>query len=513
MRFASTLFVMLIIFLFSVYLRMALVNNTISNYDHCDFFLLTTFENWEERGIADCHFSPILTYNNLGDKHVAYYKRLESKEGDNYFVSFPPFAFLFPYGIFKLLHIVPGKLAIQVLNMLLHFVGAFFIYMILFRHFNKSTSLKLHFPSLVAFTVYLFIPILLYTHAVVYFPETLGQVLWVVAIYLTTRWVDAGAEAKRKSAYLLGIAIFFMIYTEWIGILYVVVLLIVLQRNKAYEPSDKIFLIKSVLVSFMLSITLTLVQYSSIDGFWALAKAFAIRYAERSGLMDAVHSDMGFNFFSSESYLKFAINLNAVLYPFGYLLILLTAIVVFKSGFAYLLQVIKRNKILFSLATFPGIIHLFVFFNSSVIHRHCVAVLGISIAVFSGLISAWFINRMGAGSKIIIIQIAIICIAVILSRLNLDSSHPAHSDHSFLSTAAKVIKQDSKKDEVVFLNMKTEFPNPLHYISFMSKRNMLYANDSVDAKNKLGLLQKSKGVFYQFNEISEVPVVYRFSFQ
>lgn len=511
MRFAGTLFVLIVVFLISVFARIGLVNNVVSNYDHCDFFLLTTYENWNERGIKDCHFTPVLTYNNPGDKHVAYYKRLESKEGDNYFVSFPPFAFLFPYTIFKVLHVVPGKLAIQVFNMFLHFVSAFFIYLLLFRHYIKNDPLRLHLPSLVAFTVYLFIPILLYAHAVVYFPETLGQVFWIIALYLSMRWVDAGVEAKRKTAYLLATVVFFMIYTEWIGIFYVIILLIAVQRSKVIELADKLFLMKSVFISAASAIVLTFVQYSSIDGVVSLLKAFVIRYAERSGMMDTTHSDLGFNYFTPGSYMRLAANLHSVLFPFGYLLIVMAIIIGFNKGFNYLLDAAKRNKILLSLATIPGIIHLFVFFNSSVIHSHCAAVLAPGIAVLFGLVYGWLLDNFGRTVKSILMQSAVVVIAIFFSKQYFDRSHQPHPDHSFLTQAANTIKQDAQKDEVIFLNIKTDLGNPLQYISFMSKRNMLYANDSVEVKQAFATLNKSKAVFYQFEAADQKPLVSRFA--
>jgi hypothetical protein len=500
------------IFLLSVFARFSLVNKAISNYDHCDFFLLTTFENWNERGVADCHFSPILTYNNPGDKHVASYKRLESVSGDNYFVSFPPFSFLFAYAVFKAIHIAPGKLAIQVLNIALHFISAFFIYLLVFNYYNKNTSLKLFMPALVAFVVYLFIPIVMYMHTVVYFPETFGQVLWIIAFYLTFSWFNSSVENKHRAGYLLSLSIFFMTYSEWIGIFYATILLILVKRSDVIEKSDKSFITKSIFISSASAVLLTLIQYSSINGIKALAKAFVVRYAERSGLLDSTHSDLGFNFFSAVSYLRFMTNLNAVLFPFGYLLIVLVIIIGFIKGYPYLWQTIKKHKMLVVLATMPGIIHLFVFFNSSVIHSHCVAVLGVGIAVFLGCITCR-IYSVATGKKIIlnILVVFILCTSIAAAKLNFDHSHAAHNDYSFLTQTADFIKQDAQKDEAVFLNIKTELSNSLNYISFMSKRNMLNIKDTVEAKWELQKLNKTKAVFYQFDSQAKAPFVCRFS--
>lgn len=212
---------LIVIFLVSIFVRLNLINNTVTNYDHCNFFLDPIFQNWQQRGMADCHFSPVLTYTNSGDKHMVSYKRLESPEGDNYFVSFPPFAFMLTYKIFSLLHITSGKLSIQIANLLLHFISSIFIYLLVFNYCNRNSTVKSFIPAVTAFAVYVFTPIVMYTHVMIYFPETMGQVLWIVALYLSVKWFNSYPTRNHTVAYLLFVVLFFLIYTEWIGIFYV----------------------------------------------------------------------------------------------------------------------------------------------------------------------------------------------------------------------------------------------------------------------------------------------------
>ena len=120
-------------------------------------------------------------------------------------------------------------------------------------------------------------------------------------------------------------------------------------------------------------------------------------------------------------------------------------------------------------------------------------------------------DKTGSVNENNIIHIAVIGIAILFSNQYFNNAHPAHKDFSYLTEAANVIKRDSQKDEVVFLNTKTKLSNPLQYLSFVSKRNILYANDSLDARKKLEKLNKSRAVFYQFNTIASAPVVCRFT--
>ncbi len=504
------------IFCASIFVRKSLVNKTVSNFDHCDFYLSTTFENWGERGLADCYFSPILTYNNPGDKHVAYYKRLESKQGDNYFVSFPPFTFLFTYTLFKTLHLVPGKLAIQWLNICLHFISAYFIYLLIFRRYNKTLPLQLYTPALAAFTVYMFIPVVLYTHTVVYFPETLGQVFWLIALYQTFRWLNSSPEKKVTNALTLGLVLFFMTYTEWIGIIYAIVFVFFVARSNTMEQYDKKIAIKSVGIASLAALLLTGIQYGSINGVVNLAKAFLLRYSERSGLLNADHSDLGYNFFTLESYWRFAGNLHTALFPYGYLLVLFTVLLLIKNGKSFVLQVLQKNKLLLALSFLPGIVHLFIFFNSTVIHRHCVAVLGVGIAIFSGIAVKYLLSKKISINKAKLakgITAVFMCITVCLSIWNFSAYLTPLPDYSYLTQVATFIKADAQKEEVIFLNFPTELSSSFNYISFTAKRSILPANDTKEVITQLKKLHKPKAVFYQFNEPRKPPLVYRISIE
>ena len=519
MRLSGLFITLLAFFSVSIVVRQSFINNTVNNYDHCDFFLLTTFENWQERGIADCHFSPIQTNNNPGDKHVAYYTRLESASGDNYFVSFPPFSFLFAYGVFEVSHITPSKISIQVLNLALHFVSAFFIYIIVFRKYRKEESVVIHTPSLFAFSAYLFIPILLYEHLDIYFPELLGQVFWIGTLYFSFRWFEK-LQRRKIDVLLISLFIFFMCYTEWIGIFFVVVLLWVLRKNKFIEQREKRQLAKGVILSSIAALALTLVQYGSIAGLPKLFKAFALRYAERSGILNSEHSDMGLNYATAESYARFFESLHSVLMPFGYLLLLGVCVAIYKLGLDRLRLFIKANTNLVGLALLPGIIHLLVFFNSSVVHRHCLAVLGVGIAIGIGILAHWVISEMGT-KKIFVNSglIVVMTLSIFLCKAHFEKTYHNEYDFSPLTTAANFIHENSQRNEVIFLSVKTNVPVPINYISFKSGRNMVYANDWLDAREKLKKLNAKRlevnpaGIFYKFNPSAGKPVVYRFSIQ
>ena len=507
-----TLAVLVLIFFVSVGIRWRLISNEINNYNHSEFFLLTTFENWDQRGIADCYFSPIQTFGNPGDKHVAYYKRLESKEGDNYFVSFPPFAFIFAYGTFKLLHIIPSKFAIELLNLFLHFISAVFIYLLVFRHYRRVDPFDLHLPSLAAFGVYLFTPIVLYLHTAIYFPETLGQVLWVIALYCTYNWYICPADDKRRWSFGLMAVIFTLAYTEWIAIFYVFTLWLVLRKEKNSASAERSFLNKGILISTFAGLLLTVLQYAAIGGWAALLRAFGIRFMERSGVFATSNSGDGLNYFTAESYLRIAHSLQGLLFPFGYLLMIFLAVIVYRNGWATVRSVLERNRFLIMLATLPAIIHLLVFFNGTAVHRHCMALLGPGLALLAGFVMHCISAKAGETTiRMRVVLFSVLAVSAIGCRLYVDRYYFVRTDCSFLAKAADEIRESAENDEAVFLAIKTDKDIPLYYISYMSKRNMIYARSIADAMHKLDSLQKPKAVYYKFDETMEWSTLFRFS--
>jgi hypothetical protein len=511
--------VLLCVFLVSIGVRQFGINNVVDNTNHPDIFMLETLKIWGQRGLADCHFSPIQTFGHPGDKGIAYYKRLESKQGDNYFVSFPPFSFLLAYGLLKLAHLIPGKLAIQVLNLALHLVSAFFIYMIVFEASSKNAELKhrclagLHIPSMVAYGIYLFTPVLMYVHVAVFCPEIVGLAFWVIALYFTMNWFNSASDRKNAKALLLGSIVFLMIYTEWIGLFYVGVLLFILLKSRKEESRKHLFLIRTLICSTVLSLSLTIFQYGLIDGPSALFHAFLIRFSERSGLRDSAHSDLGYNYLNLASYPRLWSIIESGFFPLVYFLAGMLLLILFLKGYRYLYAGIRKDIRLLSLAILPGILHLLVFFNSSVIHGHCISVLGPGAAIASGILAYWA-QQYPVLQKSYwwrnVLPVAILFLVIFSSGFYYYHSwNRPKKDYSFLTKAASLIQKDAGDEDALFLNVQTELANPELFISYAANRNMACARDSIQAVELFRKSKKRRGVFYQFTESGKPPLIFR----
>ena len=151
MQFFKIFSLLIFIFLVSILIRLPFFNKPVRSGNFSQIITLTTLENWETQGLKACHFCPVLTWNNPADKFISFYKRVEDQKGNNYFVSFPPFAFLFAYFVFKIIHLTLNQLMLEILALMLHFISAFFIFQIIQNVLQKN---KISLPGILGFTTF-----------------------------------------------------------------------------------------------------------------------------------------------------------------------------------------------------------------------------------------------------------------------------------------------------------------------------------------------------------------------
>ena len=107
--------VLLGIFLLSVGVRWPQLNRPLSkHHEFCTALSLRVMQIWYDNGIEKYNFNPVMTYNNPADKYINNNANtsgeMMDKDSNYYYVSHPPFAYYFPYFIFKALHIRPDVL-------------------------------------------------------------------------------------------------------------------------------------------------------------------------------------------------------------------------------------------------------------------------------------------------------------------------------------------------------------------------------------------------------------------
>ena len=128
----KTLGILFGVFLLSVIVRLPNLNRPLSK--HHEFVTgvsLLPMQIFSMEGAATYNFSPVMSYPNKADKHIKNHaSRLKDAEGNYYYISHPPLAYLLPHFTFTLLNIKPTALALQLFNLLFHFITALFVFKI-----------------------------------------------------------------------------------------------------------------------------------------------------------------------------------------------------------------------------------------------------------------------------------------------------------------------------------------------------------------------------------------------
>ena len=496
MQFFRIFILLVFIFSLSILVRLPFLNNQVRSGNFGHIITLTTLENWETQGLKACHFSPVLTWNNPADKFIAFYKRVEDKNGNNYFISFPPFAFLFVYFIFKIIHSVPNQITLEILALLLHFISAFFIFKII-QNVPQKNENKNQLPGILGFTAFCFFPPLLY-HGFNFFPDLVVIPMWLAGILFFIKYFLSENNPKLKQYVIIFILNFLMIYTEWIGILFAftICIICILNFKKDYKYLQ---LLKTTIISSFVALLLIFFQYLSINGFYSLFRGLSLRFLERSGWFGNHYSDQALSFFNLKSYCVFLLQFHHVFLGLGYLLILMIAIVCINKYKKNNFRISSKNSLIFILCFLPIFLHFIFLFNSNILHFGEWAKLGVPVSVGIGIAVNKLSKSISFKKINIFIFVFIFCSSVFLSVRSFYHYMSLQPDDTNFYRYSEIIKKKSLKNEAIFVKNNIEPPQSIVFLSYLVKRNIMFAADTNDVKKILKEKNKSNGAFFTFD--------------
>ncbi|MBP7497778.1 MAG: hypothetical protein KA792_08960 [Bacteroidales bacterium] len=498
--FIWTILTMLLFFLITVLIRYGYMSYKVPSNNQGHLILLTTLENFVKQGATDCYYSPIQTWNNKGDKHITYYKRLEDYKGNNYYISHPPFSFILTYSVFKILNLTPNQFALQLMGLISHLLSAVFIYLIITNYFNRR-AFAFFFPAIISYISYLFVPVLMHLYLYHIFCETFVQPFWIIGIYFTL--ILFKNEVNRKKLFLLGILIFLMIYTEWLGLFFAFALSILCLYYRKREKKYKLIFLTS-LISSVLALFTILIQYSSINGFSSFIHSFYIRFIERSGFFGNGLSDQGLSFLNPQSYLLLLKQIHNLMNGFGYLFLamfIVSLIITIRSK-NYKFKLSQEAKYLITLSLLPPLMYFFVFFNASIIHYIYIAKFAVPMSLFMGVIYKKLLLAFSfKQTKFFIFTFAIVKVAVLIISIYIFIARaPYDENYAYLEKVTEIITDNTTGDEAIFVNIKSKAFNPLVFLNYSTKRNIMFSNNQYQAKKLMIDNNKQKAVFFRFNQ-------------
>ena len=167
------------------------------------------FPLWKAHGISTYHWIPVTadsTNTNLCNSELPHTHSL---------LSHPPLAYYMGYPFYLL-----DPIKSYVLNYLLSFISALFIYAtvcLLCYHRFRS---KLHIPGLFAFLIYLTNPYVMKIQMHIFHPDTVVQAEFIGLTYIALKMIMRKQVSTFKYLFSFSLLNFMMVYTSWIGVLF-----------------------------------------------------------------------------------------------------------------------------------------------------------------------------------------------------------------------------------------------------------------------------------------------------
>ena len=496
---------LILAFSVSIPFRLNFINNNTNELDECHLNMLIIMKVWEADGAFYHKLSPCITFPNSGDKFAAYFKRLEDRKGDNYYISYPPLIYIVTYPLTKIVGISNAKLMMQIVNLLAHLISCLLIYFIVLEYFKKKQD-SFFIPAFIAFSIYAFSPLMLTFHTHIYFPEMAGQFMFILVLYYTLKLINRDREVSVRSLSIFGFLIFLFIYSDWLGVFFVLALVLLLYLKKKQANIRK--LLVTVLVSAFLGLVVILIQYSLINGIRSLMVSLFMRFAERSGFFPQGYFSLGDNFYNWNTYKLFINNFFNNIGLFGLAGIIMFIIWLLSQKVIKCYGNLIKNKLVF-LTLIPSLMSAIIFFNATAIHYHYYARIIVPLSLGTGILSYLFIQKITAKFKKPVTFITLIILFGIVSfsliqYYNNEKKVLAMIHPGITENASKYISENSTNDEVIFLNYKPLGYQPVIYLTSITERNILDATSLEDAYKRFEVYPQKKAVLITVDELGNL---------
>lgn len=483
------------IFLLSVLVRWPQLNRPLSkHHEFCTAISLRVMQIWYDNGIENYGYNPVMTFNHPADKFINNSAnqtgRMIDKQGNYYYVSHSPFAYYFPYFIFKMIHLRPDVLPLQIFNLFLHFISGLFVYFtVCLLSFNRARSLPYR-SAVVAFALYIFLPVTLWFQGNVYMSDMAVHTLFVIGVYTVLKMIIRQRFYSPKYIFFFVLLLALMIYTSWLGLFFAFGVLVYSLLHVRAIKGFRVLIWSTVLVTLVM-LRLIVYQYSQINGVGAYVEEMLNRYIVRGSLEETNQGLWHFMF----SYL-WLIKTLLYNYVIHYLVIYIAI-----AAFLWIAISRKKLKIVFSengyrfiwLSVTPIVLMHVFFLNYS---EQDFSVLYASL-FFSVLVGILYDKIKKSGAVPLLKMRMGLTAVLLLLIIQFYAMNTAGSvELNYYKTLAQKINAVVQPDDVIFVSQEAE-PQTIFY----AQRNMRFARDSADAAGFLKATHGSKGVFIKFTAV------------
>lgn len=379
------------LFLYSVQIRQEKLSLPHSiQHEWVTSHVLITCEIWDEAGGPQAYnFNPVYTYPGEGNKGLGNLGGvMDPADGKQYYISYPPFAFICAYYATKLLG-GPDISSIRAFGLILHLLCALLIYLI-FVKLRKSKKDSISIAGLTASVLYLFSTGFLWGHSIIYFADILVQPLIILALLFTVRLIKQDYKNELMFLIAFGVIIFIGTYTEWLGLFFSFITGITFLVFY-FVQKKKVFLKSFLIVGFSasLALSITLIQYVSISGWETLNEVASMKFEERSGNQEKIYGLEIYNWENPKSleFMEIFLNRNflMVINMFGICFFFLIPVLIWRKS-RNKISGLSPKLIIFGILFLSILLHNVLFFNFNVLHNFANLKTGLLMVMTIGLV-------------------------------------------------------------------------------------------------------------------------------
>lgn len=484
-------------------MRLPNINRPLSkHHEFVTAVSLRVIQIWYDEGASTLNFNPVMNFSGDANKsinnHASTTSGMKDKEGNYFYISHPPFGYIFPYFFHKILHIRPTVLSLQIFHLVLNFISAFFIYLIVCLLGQQRPFSKIYIAGIIGYIVYLFNPSVLWFQSNTYMSDMAVHLFFILGVYTMLKLLMRKRFFSVKYLIYYALFLFLMIYTSWLGLFFAfsvfVYSLIKLRTEKVFLP-----LLIITIVSTYLALWLIIKQYSSIAGLEPFISQMLDRVAERG----SAGGEGIIGFFSKKAtelkillfnYLTSYLPIFLLIATFGWLVITRAKlrIVFTKNGYRFLwLSTLPVLLLHFFLLNYSG--HDFVSLYGSLFLAVLIAILYDKLREAQTL-SKWMLN--GGITLIVLLSLGM------YYYINMPGNY-SHKGYLYGESKeiGEFVKKEAQPDEVVFI-MGNVLLDP--QVIIYAQRNIKKVNSKDEMNSFLEKHPLNKGIFFTVKDYENI---------
>lgn len=474
-----------VIFSISVVIRAPYLNSSLG--DHHEWITahaLIVLENYDNFPLTTHFFRLISSYPNNNNRYVFQdsVMRHMDQSGIGYYTSYPPFAIIFAYVIFRIFNIPTTIMSLQLLNLFLHGLTSILLFLILHKLSTKQKTLS----AVLGTTIYIFAAPNLWFLSVTYSWDIFWFYLVIVATYILTRIINA-PRPQLSDLILLGLVVGLTILSELQGIFFSFAIII---GAWLFKIPHRFKIIKTVFVGSCVAVSAFLLHTSLTINLISFAKymfgKFFVSYGTLSHKAYEINNPTNF----------WQIYQPLIMPTFVIFLLIALAFLVSKSRFN------QDQKYIISIGFIPAMLHVIFMFPDIITHEFALVLLIITVSVMIGSM----VGSISTSSRKLIrysqMSLLTICITIyaIISTANFQSIYywaTFGNESDQYEVLAQNIKQIIRPGEVLLIQAPFEIP-PM--VTYYLKQNHRDVPDRNKALEYMSYLKTQQSLFVVVNE-------------